>query len=519
MFLLSLTISDWLVTVVGIPFVTASIYAHRWLFAHVGCISYAFIMTFLGLNSLMSHAVIAVDRYLVITKPHFGIVVTYPKAFLMISIPWVFSFAWAVFPLAGWGEFTYEGTGAWCSVKWDSDQPQIMSYVLAMMFLTFISSIVIMMYCYICIFLTTRRMPRWATSNSIKTHERNRRRREQKLLKTLIAIAIAFLVAWSPYAITSMIVVFGGSELLSLTATTLPSLFAKSSVMINPIIYAVTSRVFRKSLKKMLTSFFPGCMTYIMTDKSPPSSSRPIQLGLSSDSKLKKDDQTSSCLVPGNYEICAAAVPVPPSAILPKVNVEPSGNRLSAAIEMERLNKLLPGKHGKGRPPYFGRRASDIGIPETGYKTVVKEVTQLDEESQNCVTAEGAVEVIGDRAKQNSVSTDNCSLELNHIIDGIHGKYAGIKQDVDDEEEDTSCDQIKEIPVKEPKKLSKLDKTSCSVVSAGGKEDKRKTAIAIDYYSSQSSVNADSGVFETSPNCNTAKKSQISVQRQIENEI
>lgn len=39
MFLLSLTISDWLVTVVGIPFVTASIYAHRWLFAHEGCIS------------------------------------------------------------------------------------------------------------------------------------------------------------------------------------------------------------------------------------------------------------------------------------------------------------------------------------------------------------------------------------------------------------------------------------------------------------------------------------------------
>lgn len=210
---------------------------------------------------------------------------------------------------------------------------------------------------------------------------------------------------------------------------------------------------------------------------------------------------------------------MPPSAVLPKVNAEPSGRRLSAAIEMERLNKLLPGKHGKGRPPYFGRRASDIGIPETGYKTVVKEEAQLDEESQNCVTAEGAVEVIGDRAKQNSVSTDNCSLELNHIIDGIHGKYAGIKQDVDEEEEDTSCDQIKEIPEKEPKKLSKLDKTSCSVVSVGGKEDKRNTAIAIDYYSSQSSVNADSGVFETNSNCNTAKKSQISVQRQIENEI
>ncbi|XP_041486013.1 rhodopsin-like [Lytechinus variegatus] len=522
MFLLSLTITDWLVTIAGIPFVTSSIYAHRWLFAHVGCIAYAFIMTFLGLNALMSHAVIAVDRYLVITKPHFGIVVTYPKAFIMISIPWIFSFAWAVFPLAGWGEFAYEGTGAWCSVRWDSDNPRVMSYVLGMMFLTFVSSIVVMAYCYACIFLTMWRMPKLGTSNSIKTHEKNRRRREQKLLKTLVAIAIAFLAAWSPYAITSMIAMFGHPEMLTVTETTLPSLFAKGSVMVNPIIYAVTSVVFRKSFKKMLTSFFPGYVSSKSRKSTPSSSKRTVPF--SSDDKIKKDDQTSSVLIPGTTEICAATIPVSRSGSVPEVIVQPSGKRVSAAIEMDRLNKLLPGKHKKGRPPFTGRRESDVTIPDTGYKTINQE-TVIDQlhshESQISETEEGAIEEMGEHPHRDSVTSNKCSLELDHIIDGIHGKYAGIKQDMD-AEDDTNCDESQDLPGKESQTQRKLEETSCAKIHLEERESKRKRhvkAVIDNDPNSQSSVTVDSGVFDTCSTFNTAKKSPTNEYGKTETEI
>ncbi|XP_063969434.1 rhodopsin-like [Lytechinus pictus] len=522
MFLLSLTITDWLVTIAGIPFVTSSIYAHRWLFAHVGCIAYAFLMTFLGLNALMSHAVIAVDRYLVITKPHFGIVITYPKAFIMISIPWIFSFAWAVFPLAGWGEFAYEGTGAWCSVRWDSDHPRVMSYVLGMMFLTFVSSIVVMAYCYACIFLTMWRMPKLGTSNSIKTHEKNRRRREQKLLKTLVAIAIAFLAAWSPYAITSMIAMFGHPEMLTVTETTLPSLFAKGSVMVNPIIYAITSVVFRKSFKKMLTSFFPGYVSSKSRKSTPSSSKRTVPF--SSDDRIKKDDQTSSVLIPGTTEICAATIPVSRPGSVPEVIVQPSGKRVSAAIEMERLNKLLPGKHKKGRPRFTGRRESDVTIPDTGYKTINQE-TVIDQlhshESHISETEEGTIEEMSEHPHRDSVTSNKCSLELDHIIDGIHGKYAGIKQDMD-AEDDTNCDESQELPGKESQTQSKLEETSSAIMHLEEKENRRERhvkAVIDNDYNSQSSMNVDSGVFETSSTYSTAIKSPTNEYRKTETEI
>ena len=63
--------------------------------------------------------------------------------------------------------------------------------------------------------------------------------KSQKRLTQMVALMVTcFLVAWLPYALVSVIVMAGGVRHLSATATTVPALLAKSSLIYNPIIYA-----------------------------------------------------------------------------------------------------------------------------------------------------------------------------------------------------------------------------------------------------------------------------------------
>jgi len=48
---------------------------------------------------------------------------------------------------------------------------------------------------------------------------------------------IAFIVAWTPYAIFALIEQFGPSSLISPGMAVLPALIAKSSICYNPLIY------------------------------------------------------------------------------------------------------------------------------------------------------------------------------------------------------------------------------------------------------------------------------------------
>ena len=56
----------------------------------------------------------------------------------------------------------------------------------------------------------------------------------------------AFLVCWTPYATISMISMCGVS--VSTQVTALPTMFAKLSCALNPVIYALMSSRFREAL-------------------------------------------------------------------------------------------------------------------------------------------------------------------------------------------------------------------------------------------------------------------------------
>ncbi|ODM99002.1 Green-sensitive opsin-1 [Orchesella cincta] len=63
-----------------------------------------------------------------------------------------------------------------------------------------------------------------------------------------------FMIAWSPYAVVSLIVAFGGPrgrKLITPLASILPAIFAKSATCYNPLIYVGLNTQFRTAWMKL----------------------------------------------------------------------------------------------------------------------------------------------------------------------------------------------------------------------------------------------------------------------------
>lgn len=58
----------------------------------------------------------------------------------------------------------------------------------------------------------------------------------------------SFIVAWLPYSIYGFICILGYSKDIPLVWHTIPSVFAKASILWNPLIYASRSKVMKKAL-------------------------------------------------------------------------------------------------------------------------------------------------------------------------------------------------------------------------------------------------------------------------------
>lgn len=61
-------------------------------------------------------------------------------------------------------------------------------------------------------------------------------------------ITLLFCFSWLPYACIALLSTFGQSDLVTPYVTTLPGLFAKTSVIYNPIVYAIMNDRFRNEI-------------------------------------------------------------------------------------------------------------------------------------------------------------------------------------------------------------------------------------------------------------------------------
>uniref|UniRef100_A0A4W4EBJ7 Opsin-3 n=2 Tax=Electrophorus electricus TaxID=8005 RepID=A0A4W4EBJ7_ELEEL len=269
--LANISASDLLVSVVGINFTFVSCVKQEWLWNSAACVWDGFSNSLLGVVSLMTLSALAYERYIRVVHAK---VVDFPWAWRAITHIWLYSLAWTGAPLLGWNRYTLEVHQLGCSLDWASKDPNDASFILFFLLGCFFIPIGIMAYCYGNILYAVhmlRSIEDLQTVHIVKVL-----RYEKKVAAMLLLMISCYLLCWTPYAVVSMLEAFGKRNAVSPTAAIIPSFFAKSSTVYNPVIYALMSRKFRHCMLQLLCSRL-GRLQQSIKDRPLTCSNQPIR--------------------------------------------------------------------------------------------------------------------------------------------------------------------------------------------------------------------------------------------------
>ncbi|KAM6953378.1 teleost multiple tissue opsin b [Aplochiton taeniatus] len=247
--LVSISMSDLLVSVLGTPFSFAASTQGRWLIGRSGCVWYGFVNACLGVVSLISLAVLSFERYCTMLGPSMADSRDYRPALGGVCFSWLYSLAWTVPPLLGWSRYGPEGPGTTCSVDWSTQSPNNVSYIVCLFTFCLLLPFIVIMYCYVNLLVAIRQV---SSVSSVIT-----RRREQRVLAMVVTMVACYLVCWMPYGVAALLATFGPRDLLTPEVSIMPSLLAKASTAVNPLIYIFMNKQFYRCFRAMLSCSEP----------------------------------------------------------------------------------------------------------------------------------------------------------------------------------------------------------------------------------------------------------------------
>ncbi|KAM8838687.1 teleost multiple tissue opsin a [Synchiropus picturatus] len=242
--LINISISDLLVCVLGTPFSFAASTQGRWLIGERGCVWYGFANSLFGIVSLISLAVLSFERYSTMMAPTEADSSNYRKISLGITLSWVYSLVWTVPPLFGWNRYGPEGPGTTCSVDWTARSANYVSYIICLFIFCLIVPFMVIVFSYGKLLYAIRQVSGINASMS--------RKREQRVLLMVLIMVVCYLFCWLPYGIMALMATFGPPGLVTPVASIIPSVLAKTSTVINPVIYVFMNKQFYRCFRALL---------------------------------------------------------------------------------------------------------------------------------------------------------------------------------------------------------------------------------------------------------------------------
>lgn len=254
-FILNIVTGDLLYSVVALPMVVLSNAQGEWAFGEAGCTAYAFLTTFFGLGSMMHLAGAAYERYFTICRLYNDGETQFSqkKAMLLSAMLWFYSFFWSLMPVLGWSSFVQEGVGTSCSVNWRSREAVDVTYTVCLILACFVLPVTVIIYCHYKTYKGTRELREHAVQNWGPTSHAtlDTIQAERKMARITVTMTMGFLIAWTPYALSSTIAIVKPG-LVSDIGASIPAYIAKSSACYNPIIYAFLYKKLRTRLVDVL---------------------------------------------------------------------------------------------------------------------------------------------------------------------------------------------------------------------------------------------------------------------------
>lgn len=257
-FIISLSAADFIFCCINLP-LSASRFIYRdWVHGDDLCIVFPYIRyANVGL-SLMSIATITINRYVLIV--HTSVYERmYQKKFIGLTIAtiWVFSFAMLLPTLFGkWGKFGFDPKILNCSIlEVGGRSPKTFLFVFG-----FLLPCLVIVFCYARIFwvvVRSKTKVRKHSSNDSKdqVQKKDKKRSEEwKVTRMVLVIFCSFVACYLPITIIKVVdkeVKFPALHLLSY-------IMIYTSACVNPIIYGITNRQYRKAYRNVLLCMKSG---------------------------------------------------------------------------------------------------------------------------------------------------------------------------------------------------------------------------------------------------------------------
>ncbi|KAM8897742.1 teleost multiple tissue opsin 3b isoform 2-T3 [Spinachia spinachia] len=248
--LINISASDLLICILGTPLSFAASVRGRWLSGSHGCRWYGFSNALFGIVSLVSLSLLSLERYsAVVGRTHSDPDPSqYRRAWLAVAASWLYSLVWTLPPLLGWSSYGPEGPGTICSVQWHQRSTAARSYISCLFVFCLLLPLLLLFFCYGRILLAVRAVAKQVS----RINQSSAERREGRVLFMVVSMVTGYLLCWMPYGVVAMLASFGKPGVVSPAASLIPSVLAKTSTVLNPVIYVLLNKQFSRCLLYMI---------------------------------------------------------------------------------------------------------------------------------------------------------------------------------------------------------------------------------------------------------------------------
>ncbi|XP_021335132.2 trace amine-associated receptor 13c-like [Danio rerio] len=246
MIILSLAVNDLLIGLIIMPLEAIKLIETCWYFGETFCGLFMIIMGLLGSTSLSNLVLIAVDRYVAVCHPLlYPQKITMSKTLVTICLCWLFSSAYcSVFVVSN----KYFDSSNRTDVCYGMCTLNLsFTYIIVDLIYSFLLPCVVMITVYLRIFYVAIKQVK--VINFLMKGRREssvKRKSEHKAALTLGIVVTVYLLCFIPYYLLSVMGVSSGTLTYLLW-----TLYA--NCVVNPLIYALFYRWFKKSVKHILT--------------------------------------------------------------------------------------------------------------------------------------------------------------------------------------------------------------------------------------------------------------------------
>lgn len=253
-YITNLATADMMFAVFCMPFFLASLIKGKWIFGDTFCQVQGTLIFILVITSLFTMALIAVNRFLKITKPvniHRKI---YSKRNILLSIllAWMVSITIVVAVFSFENQpFRFHPGKFLCFL--DMNHEGVRLYTLGAYVILSAVVFPVMTFCYFKVYRKVKAHFAEIGNSGLVQQASRSFVNEAKITKMLFVTLLAFLVCWTPAIITDVFEAFYGQYSLPRQVYFWQIVIYASSSAVNPVIYGFMRRELRTAYKHVLT--------------------------------------------------------------------------------------------------------------------------------------------------------------------------------------------------------------------------------------------------------------------------